>query len=122
MKNIIAFVSLFIVLQVTANQLLAQTGTVRGKLLQVSGTDTLTLSQIAVTLSDASENSTVPVYSGSDGIFVINEINAGTYVLEIWSNTMKKDPTRYKINVVYAPGNTYFDIAPIIVKKLMKKE
>lgn len=94
----------------------AQTVTLRGKLLETNGTDTVAASSVAVTLMDSLENRTMPVYSQSDGLYYVYDVAPETYILEIWVNTLKNEPVCYKVHVC-DNLNHYFDIAPILIKK-----
>lgn len=98
----------------------SQTVTVRGKLISVVGNDTLSAASVAVTLKDSLDSRTIPVYTGSDGIYMIQEVKPRKYVLEIWAKGLKQDPTRYKIQVRDLNGTHFFDIAPIAIKKESK--
>ncbi|MFA6401118.1 MAG: carboxypeptidase-like regulatory domain-containing protein [Salinivirgaceae bacterium] len=95
----------------------AQTVTVRGRLIELSGRDTLSVSAVAVTLVDSLENRTIPVYTGSDGMYVFQEVFPNSYTLEIWSNGLKQEPVNYTIQIGEINPTHYYDIAPIVVKK-----
>jgi hypothetical protein len=114
MKKI--FYSLIVVWLLSTYSVDAQNaGTVRGRLIEIKGLDTLSVPTMAVTLLDSANNKTIPVYSGSDGMYYFYNVNSKSYTLEVWVNGLKMEPIYYQINVNYQMNNSYFDIAPIVV-------
>jgi hypothetical protein len=91
------------------------TGTIRGKLIEIQGNDTLSAPSIAITLLDSSTNvRTSPVYSSSDGMYTINSVEPKKYTLEIWNRGINERPLLYEINVRFGQ-NRYFDIDQIAI-------
>ena len=71
-----------------------QAATVRGKLLRGNGV----ASGVKVTVLNAQKVSSQPAYSGSDGMYYIPNVKAGSYTLEVWA-TPKKAPLTIHIQV-----------------------
>lgn len=87
--------------------------TVRGKLIEQGSKDNIPLSTVAVTIFNTTDSvRTAPVYTGSDGIYLIYDVVPGEYILEIWNKGFKSNPIKYKIEVVYNDKG-FFDIAQI---------
>jgi hypothetical protein len=81
--------------------------TVRGRLLRGK----VGAAGIAVTLVNPQKVSTSPVYSGSDGMYYIPNVRAGSYVLEVWGNANKVTST---FNIQVKEPET--DVNPIYVR------
>lgn len=67
---------------------------------------------IRVTVYNPASGRSAPATTGSDGIYHVQNIQAGTCQLEVWtSNDPRVPPTVYPIRV----GEPYSDIPPITV-------
>jgi hypothetical protein len=115
MKNL--FISILLIgLIVPMNNFAQSKVTVRGKLVEQGSKDKIPLSSVAVTILNTTDSArTIPVYTGSDGMYLIYDVIPREYILEIWNNGFKLDPIKYRIEVVYNDKG-FFDIAQIEVQ------
>lgn len=90
----------------------AYAGTVRGRLERRDGHGrSYVAAHVPVTISNQQAGRSAVSYSGRDGMYYINNVPPGTYVLEIWASP-GREPIRYTIQV---HDQDVTDIAPIVV-------
>ena len=86
-------------------------GTVRGRLNRRDGSGRpYPAVSVRVTLNHAQRGRSASSYTGTDGIFYLQNVPAGTYNLEIWPNP--DQPIVYTITV---SDQGITDIAPIVI-------
>ena|SRR5215471_15704268 len=88
--------------------------TVRGRLDRVDGYGHHYPAQyVAVTIRSPQGKRSAPTYSNVQGIYYLNNVARGTWILEVWwSRNPDQPPRTYTIIVNREP---YTDVAPIIV-------
>lgn len=92
-------------------------GRVRGKLDRYGPRGITPAPFVPVTLlSRDTDQRLEPVYTGSDGMYCFENVEAGNYILEIWSQGFDNQSFNYEINVL---DQTYTDIRPILITSLI---
>lgn len=99
--------SITTLLLLTALTVSAFGASVRGKL---QNSQQQPKAYVAVTLYSAKTGRSAEVYTGEDGMYYLNNVPAGEYLLEVWVNP--KSPLTYKVTIL-DPGT---DIPPIEVR------
>ena len=88
-------------------------GNVRGLLLRQGPQGTYPAGGIAVTVYTPQMGRSRPGYSGSDGMYYLYNIPAGTYYMEIWAYGHGNRPLVFQILV--SDQQQFTDIAPVTV-------
>ena len=107
--RIVAFVVLFI--GVMAAESFA--GNVRGLLLRRGPQGEYPAAGIAVTVYAQHMGRSGAGYSGSDGMYYLYNVPAGTYYLEVWAHGYGNQPIIFQISV--NDRQQFTDIAPVTV-------
>lgn len=87
-------------------------GTVRGRVDRKDGYGRIYPAvYVRVTLNNSQRGRSAPAYTGTDGMFYLHNVPAGSYNLEIWPDP-NQGPLVYTINV---SDQGITDIAPIVI-------
>src|SRR5262245_6437416 len=90
---------------------LADAGTIRGRLVHRSTQGDYPAKGIPVTAFRSEKGKSSPAYSGTDGMYYLYNLPAGTYTLQVWVYP-NSAPLTFTITV---DDEAFTDIAPIIV-------